>query len=47
MSGTRLFSVKLNDGYFMPVLGLGTSAPHEVTVMALETQRGGQGPDPN
>ncbi|XP_045704255.1 aldo-keto reductase family 1 member C1-like isoform X5 [Phyllostomus hastatus] len=36
MSATRLFSVKLNDGYFMPVLGLGTSAPHEVGKSKVE-----------
>ncbi|XP_028361816.1 aldo-keto reductase family 1 member C1 homolog isoform X13 [Phyllostomus discolor] len=36
MSATRLFSVKLNDGYFMPVLGLGTSAPPEVAKSKVE-----------
>lgn len=36
MSATRLFSVKLNDGYFMPVLGLGTSAPHEAGKSKVE-----------
>ncbi|KAM5339452.1 estradiol 17 beta-dehydrogenase 5-like isoform 2-T2 [Glossophaga mutica] len=36
MSATRLFSVELNDGNFMPVLGLGTSAPHEVAKSKVE-----------
>ncbi|KAM7157201.1 dihydrodiol dehydrogenase 3-like [Molossus nigricans] len=30
MNAIRPFSVKLNDGHFMPVLGLGTSAPSKV-----------------
>ncbi|XP_024434385.2 estradiol 17 beta-dehydrogenase 5 [Desmodus rotundus] len=36
MSATRLFSVKLNDGHFMPLLGLGTSAPQEVAKSKAE-----------
>ncbi|XP_054446803.1 aldo-keto reductase family 1 member C4-like [Pteronotus mesoamericanus] len=36
MNARRLFSVKLNDGYFMPTLGLGTSAPHEVAKSKVE-----------
>ncbi|XP_069404022.1 aldo-keto reductase family 1 member C4-like isoform X2 [Ovis canadensis] len=30
MNQVKLFSLKMNDGYFMPLLGLGTSAPKVV-----------------
>ncbi|XP_055287504.1 prostaglandin F synthase 1-like [Moschus berezovskii] len=30
MNQLKLFSLKMNDGYFMPLLGLGTSAPQVV-----------------
>lgn len=30
MNQMRYFSLKLNDGHFMPALGFGTSAPHKV-----------------
>ncbi|XP_058537995.1 aldo-keto reductase family 1 member C23-like protein isoform X4 [Neofelis nebulosa] len=30
MSSVKLCSVKLNDGFFMPMLGFGTSAPNKV-----------------
>lgn len=38
MSQTRLFSLKMNDGFFMPMLGLGTSAPPQVIRMVLEME---------
>lgn len=34
----RHFSVKLNDGHSMPILGFGTSAPTKVIIMALEME---------
>ncbi|TKC38571.1 hypothetical protein EI555_000827 [Monodon monoceros] len=36
MSQTRLFSLKINDGFFMPMLGLGTSAPPQVAKSEVE-----------
>ncbi|XP_012658840.1 aldo-keto reductase family 1 member C1 homolog isoform X2 [Otolemur garnettii] len=36
MSGTVPLSVKLNDGHFMPTLGLGTSAPSKVAKSKVE-----------
>lgn len=36
MHAMRPFSVKLNDGHFMPVLGLGTSAPTKVAKSQVE-----------
>lgn len=38
MHALRHFSVKLNDGHSMPILGFGTSAPTKVTIMALEME---------
>lgn len=37
----RSYFVKLNDGLFMPILGLGTSAPSKVglMVLAMEVQQ--------
>lgn len=34
----RHFSVKLNDGHSMPILGFGTSAPDKVIIVALEME---------
>lgn len=34
----RHFSVKLNDGHSMPILGFGTSAPAKVILVALEME---------
>ncbi|XP_061037651.1 aldo-keto reductase family 1 member C3-like [Eubalaena glacialis] len=36
MSQMRLFSLKMNDGCFMPMLGLGTSAPPQVAKSEVE-----------
>uniref|UniRef100_A0A2K6UC69 NADP-dependent oxidoreductase domain-containing protein n=1 Tax=Saimiri boliviensis boliviensis TaxID=39432 RepID=A0A2K6UC69_SAIBB len=36
MSFTRLLSVNLNDGHFMPMLGFGTSAPRKVAMSNVE-----------
>ncbi|KAM7157193.1 aldo-keto reductase family 1 member C3-like isoform 1-T5 [Molossus nigricans] len=36
MNAIRPFSVKLNDGHFMPVLGFGTSAPSKVANSKME-----------
>ncbi|XP_037585011.1 prostaglandin F synthase 1-like [Cebus imitator] len=36
MSFTRLLSVHLNDGHFMPMLGFGTSAPRKVAMSNVE-----------
>ncbi|XP_035162642.1 prostaglandin F synthase 1-like isoform X4 [Callithrix jacchus] len=36
MSSTRLLSVILNDGHFMPMLGFGTSAPRKVAMSNVE-----------
>ncbi|XP_060015335.1 3-alpha-hydroxysteroid dehydrogenase-like isoform X2 [Lagenorhynchus albirostris] len=36
MSQTRLFSLKMNDGFFMLMLGLGTSAPPQVAKSEVE-----------
>lgn len=39
MSSVKLCSVKLNDGFFMPMLGFGTSAPNKVVTVASETEK--------
>ncbi|XP_047720887.1 prostaglandin F synthase 1-like [Prionailurus viverrinus] len=36
MSSVKLCSVKLNDGFFMPMLGFGTSAPNKVAKSEVE-----------
>nr|XP_031526739.1 aldo-keto reductase family 1 member C15-like isoform X1 [Vicugna pacos]XP_031526740.1 aldo-keto reductase family 1 member C15-like isoform X1 [Vicugna pacos]XP_031526741.1 aldo-keto reductase family 1 member C15-like isoform X1 [Vicugna pacos]XP_031526742.1 aldo-keto reductase family 1 member C15-like isoform X1 [Vicugna pacos]XP_031526743.1 aldo-keto reductase family 1 member C15-like isoform X1 [Vicugna pacos]XP_031526744.1 aldo-keto reductase family 1 member C15-like isoform X1 [Vicugna len=37
MSQMRLFSLKMNDGHFMPMLGSGTSAPSKLAKGEVET----------
>ena len=31
----KVWRVELNDGHFIPVLGFGTYAPYEVTIVVL------------
>lgn len=38
MNATKVWSVRLNDGFFMPVLGFGTSTPSKVVTAASEAE---------
>lgn len=41
MNQMRQFSIKLNDGHFMPALGLGTSAPDKVKTASRGMEHSG------